>query len=54
MLEVRPEHIERLEKLKTQSKSFTRDELVDMRVSYKARLDAAIRRMETGKCEKPG
>lgn len=46
ILEVRPEHIERLERLKTQSKTFTRDELVDMRISYKARLDAAIERMK--------
>jgi hypothetical protein len=46
MLECRPEAIERLERLKTQSKSFTRDELVDMRISYKLRLDAAVQRMK--------
>lgn len=45
MLECRPEAIERLERLKTQPKSFTRDELVDMRISYKLRLDAAVQRM---------
>lgn len=47
MLEVRPEHIERLERLKTQSKQFTRDELVDMRIGYKLRLDAAIESMKS-------
>jgi hypothetical protein len=47
MLEVRPEAVERLERLKTQSKTFTRDELVDMRIGYKARLDAAVERMRT-------
>lgn len=46
MLAVRPEHIERLERLKTQSKQFTRDELVDMRIGYAARLNAAVARME--------
>lgn len=46
MLEVRPEHIERLERLKTQSKQFTRDEMVDMRIGYAARLKAAEARMK--------
>jgi hypothetical protein len=46
MLEVRPEAVERLERLKTQSKQFSRDELVDMRIGYKLRLDAAISSMK--------
>ncbi len=55
MLAVRGvEIVERLEQLKRQPKSFTRDELVDMRVSYKARLGAAIAKMKNVKCEKPG
>jgi len=46
MLEVRPEHIERLERLKTQSKQFTRDELIDMRICYAFRLHSAVSRMK--------
>jgi hypothetical protein len=46
MLECRPEAVERLERLKTQSKQFTRDELVDMRIGYAARLNAAVARMK--------
>jgi hypothetical protein len=47
MLEVRGlETVERLEKLKTQSVSFDRDELVDMRINYAARLKAAEERMK--------
>lgn len=46
--------IERLERLKTQSVQFTHEQLVDMRIGYQARLDAAIKRMETGESEKPG
>ena len=46
MMTVRPEDIERLEKLKPQSKQFTRDELVDMRIGYAARLNAAVARMK--------
>lgn len=37
--------IERLERLKTQSVSFTREELVDMRIAYQERLRAAEGRM---------
>jgi hypothetical protein len=48
MRTVRPEAIERLEKLKTTSRTFTRDELVDMRISYAARLRAAETRMVNG------
>ena len=40
--------IERLERLKATSRTFTREELVDMRIVYRARLDAAIRKMQTG------
>lgn len=46
MLAIRPTHIERLERLKTQSKQFTRYELVDMRIGYAARLNAAVERMK--------
>lgn len=48
MLAVRPEAVERLERLKTKSKQFDRETLVDMRISYKARLDAAVERMTHG------
>jgi hypothetical protein len=49
MIEVRGiETVERLERLKTQSVSFTLEQLVDMRISYKARLDAAIATMAKG------
>src|SRR5678815_696331 len=51
MLEVRPEAVERLERLKTQSKQFTRDELVDMRIGYAARLKAAEERMKVNHAE---
>lgn len=43
-----PEAIERLEKLKTESRSFGREELVDLRISYAARLAAAEERMRNG------
>ena len=46
MLIVRgPEAVERLEKLKPTSRQFSRDELVDMRIGYAARLTAAEERM---------
>lgn len=40
--------IERLEKLKTVSRSFSLDELVDLRIGYAARLAAAEERMRNG------
>lgn len=43
-----PECIERLEKLKTESRQFGREELVDMRIGYAARLAAAEERMKAG------
>ncbi len=46
MTAVRPEAIERLERLKTTSKQFDRETLVDMRIAYKTRLDAAIQTMQ--------
>jgi hypothetical protein len=47
MLEVRGlETVERLEKLKTESVSFDREALVDMRINYAARLKAAEERMK--------
>ena len=43
MLAVRGlEVVERLERLKATSRQFTRDELVDLRIGFKKRLDAAI------------
>ena len=39
------ETIERLERLKGTVRHFTREELVSLRIGYKARLDAAIARM---------
>lgn len=42
------EAVERLEWLSTQSRQFDRESLVDMRISYKARLDDAVRRMQNG------
>jgi hypothetical protein len=42
------ECIERLERLKTESRSFSLDELVDMRIAYAARLAAAENRMKNG------
>ena len=38
--------IERLEKLKRTTRTFTREELVDMRIEYQARLKAAEERMK--------
>jgi len=38
--------VERLERLKTESRTFTRHELVDMRIAYQTRLKAAQERME--------
>lgn len=43
-----PEAIERLEKLKTESRSFGLEELVDLRIAYQARLAAAVERMKEG------
>jgi hypothetical protein len=40
-----PEVIERLEQLKTTTRQFTREELVDMRIEFAARLKAAEERM---------
>lgn len=40
------EVIERLERLKTESRSFSREELVDMRIEYSARLKAAVEFMK--------
>jgi hypothetical protein len=37
--------VERLERLKATTRQFTRDELVDMRIEYAARLKAAEERM---------
>ncbi|MFH1738195.1 MAG: recombination protein NinG [bacterium] len=49
MLAVRGEKaVEQLERLKTQSRQFSRADLVDLRILYKARLDAAIARMHNG------
>lgn len=39
--------IERLERLKATSRQFSRDELVDKRIGYQARLKAAIERMKS-------
>ena len=39
------EAVERLKRLKHTTRQFTIDELVDMRIEYKARLDTAIARM---------
>ena len=48
MVAVRGEEtIERLERLKNTPRQFTRDELVDMRIGFEARLKAAEERMET-------
>lgn len=43
-----PEAIERLERLKTESRSFDREELVDMRIAYAARLADAEAQMKAG------
>lgn len=49
MLKVRGKDVvERLEKLKTESVSFTKEQLVDMRIDYAARLKAAEERMANG------
>ncbi len=49
MAEVRgKETIERLTRLKATVRRFTREELVDMRIGYEARLKAAIERMKEG------
>lgn len=49
MLKVRGhEVIERLERLKTESRTFSRDEMVDLRISYAARLAAAEATMRNG------
>ena len=46
MLAVRgPNTVERLERLKAEVRQFTRDELVDMKIAYQARLKAAEKRM---------
>lgn len=41
------ETIERLEKLKATTRQFSRDELVDMKIGYSARLKAAEQRMQS-------
>lgn len=46
MQAVRPASIDRLENLKRQSISWTREELVDKRIEYSRRLKAAIERMK--------
>lgn len=47
MLMVRgPSVVERLEQLKTESVSFSREELVDMRINYQRRLKSAEERMK--------
>lgn len=43
-----PEAIERLERLKQASRTFGREEIVDMRIAYAARLAAAEARMKEG------
>lgn len=43
-----PECIERLERLKTESRSFGREELVDLRIAYAGRVAAAEERMKEG------
>jgi hypothetical protein len=43
-----PEAIERLERLKQESRTFGRDELVDLRIAYAARLAAAEETMRNG------
>lgn len=49
MIEMKGEAtVERLERLKTQSVTFGREELVDMRIEYMERLKAAIERMQRG------
>lgn len=40
------DEIDRLKRLKNEVRTFSRDELVDMRIEYQARLKAAIERME--------
>ena len=40
--------VERLQRLKGTVRKFTREELVDMRIGYEARLKAAIERMKEG------
>ncbi len=42
------ETITRLERLKATTRQFTRDELVDMRISFAARLKAAEQKMKSG------
>lgn len=43
-----PEEIERLERLKQASRAFGREELVDLRIAYAARLAAAEETMRNG------
>ena len=51
MLFVRgPDAVERLERLKQQSVSFSREELVDMRIEFTKRLRAAEERMKGSPC----
>ena len=45
MQQVRPDEIERLEALKNQTRQFTREELVDLRIGYKQRLKAAMEKL---------
>ena len=46
LVEVRGlETVERLERLKNETKQFTREELVELRIGYKARLKAAEKKL---------
>ena len=45
---VRPDEIDRLTRLKTESVSFTCPELVDLRIGYLQRIKAAVDTMKTG------
>jgi len=40
------DEIDRLKRLKAETRQFTREELVDLKIEYKTRLDAAIARMQ--------
>lgn len=51
MSEVRPDQIDRLTALKTVSRSFRRDELVDLRIGYLRRIKAAVEQMKAGSDE---
>lgn len=52
MLEVRGEEaVERLERLRGEVRQFTRDELVDMKIAYQARLSAAEKAIGENQCK---